>query len=92
NDGAFNRETFFSRNPELRALVESLSDDDIAMLRRGGHDPVKIHAAFAAATVRNGRPSVVLAKTMKGYGMGTIAQGRMTTHQQKKLERDDLIA
>ncbi|SDR53938.1 pyruvate dehydrogenase E1 component [Paraburkholderia fungorum] len=92
NDGAFNRETFFSRSPELKALVDSLSDDDIASLRRGGHDPVKIHAAFAAATVRNGKPSVILAKTMKGYGMGAIAQGRMTTHQQKKLDKDDLLA
>ncbi|HEX7911413.1 MAG TPA: alpha-ketoglutarate dehydrogenase [Paraburkholderia sp.] len=92
NDGAFNRETFFSRSPQLKSLVDSLSDREIGELRRGGHDPVKIYAAFAAATVKNGRPSVVLAKTMKGYGMGPIGQGRMTTHQQKKLEQEDLLA
>ncbi|GAB7547756.1 alpha-ketoglutarate dehydrogenase [Cupriavidus ulmosensis] len=92
NDGAFNRENFFSKTPALRALVEHLSNDEIDRLRRGGHDPAKIHAAFAEAAKRNGRPCVVLAKTMKGYGMGAIAQGRMTTHQQKKLGPDDLIA
>lgn len=73
-------------------MVDSLSDREIGELRRGGHDPVKIYAAFAAATLRNGRPSVVLAKTMKGYGMGPLGQGRMTTHQQKKLESEDLVA
>jgi len=92
NDGAFNRRTFFSRTPELQALVAHLTDDGIDKLRRGGHDPVKIHAAFAQAVKQTGRPTVVLAKTMKGYGMGTVGQGRMTTHQQKKLDRDDLIA
>lgn len=92
NDGAFNRGSFFNRNQELRALVAHLSDEDIDRLRRGGHDPVKIHAAFARAIQTRGRPSVVLAKTMKGYGMGTVAQGRMTTHSQKKLGLDDLLA
>ncbi len=92
NDGAFNRDHFFSKTPALRELVEHLSNDEIDRLRRGGHDPAKIHAAFAEAAKRNGRPSVVLAKTMKGYGMGAIAQGRMTTHQQKKLGQDDLLA
>ncbi|MDF3882613.1 alpha-ketoglutarate dehydrogenase [Cupriavidus basilensis] len=92
NDGAFNRENFFSKTPALRALVEHLSNDEIDGLRRGGHDPAKIYAAFAEAARRNGRPCVVLAKTMKGYGMGAIAQGRMTTHQQKKLGTDDLLA
>lgn len=92
NDGAFNRNSFFSKTPELQALVAHLSDKELERLRRGGHDPVKIYAAFAEATRHNGRPSVVLAKTMKGYGMGAVAQGRMTTHQQKKLDRDDLLA
>ncbi|XAH22486.1 alpha-ketoglutarate dehydrogenase [Xylophilus sp. GW821-FHT01B05] len=92
NDGAFNRASFFSKTPELQALVAHLSDEDIDQLRRGGHDPAKIHAAFAQATQTRGRPSVVLAKTMKGYGMGAVAQGRMTTHQQKKLDRDALLA
>ena len=92
NDGAFNRSVFFGQNPELAALVERFSDDDIDRLRRGGHDAVKIHAAFAAAVSHGGRPTVVLAKTMKGYGMGGAAQGRMTTHQAKKLDDDGLLA
>ncbi|MEO8125136.1 MAG: pyruvate dehydrogenase (acetyl-transferring), homodimeric type, partial [Burkholderiales bacterium] len=92
NDGAFNRRTFFSKTPALKALVAHLTDDDIDRLRRGGHDPVKIHAAFAKAAQHRGQPTVVLAKTMKGYGMGAGGQGRMTTHQQKKLGRDDLLA
>jgi pyruvate dehydrogenase E1 component len=92
NDGAFNRRSFFAKSPALAELVAHLSDEQIDTLRRGGHDPVKIHAAFAAATQTQGRPSVVLAKTMKGYGMGSLGQGRMTTHQQKKLDGDTLIA
>jgi pyruvate dehydrogenase E1 component len=92
NDGAFNREVFFGQNPELAALVEHFADDDIDRLRRGGHDAVKIHAAFAAAVAHRGRPTVVLAKTMKGYGMGGAAQGRMTTHQAKKLDDEGLLA
>lgn len=91
NDGAFNRRHFFSRTPELQALVAHLGDDDIDRLRRGGHDPVKIHAAFARAAAHAGQPTVVLAKTMKGYGMGAAAQGRMTTHQHKKLDTDELM-
>ncbi len=92
NDGAFNRHHFFSKTPQLQALVSHLSDSEIDRLRRGGHDPVKIHAAFARAAAHRGGPTVVLAKTMKGYGMGTAAQGRMTTHQHKKLGRDELFA
>ncbi|HEY8707197.1 MAG TPA: alpha-ketoglutarate dehydrogenase [Burkholderiaceae bacterium] len=91
-DGAFNREVFFGQNPELHALVADLRDEDIDRLRRGGHDAVKIHAAFAAAAAHTGRPTVVLAKTMKGYAMGGTAQGRMTTHQAKKLDSADLLA
>jgi pyruvate dehydrogenase E1 component len=92
NDGAFNRRSFFGRTPELQALVAHLGDAEIDRLRRGGHDPVKIHAAFARAAAHRGQPTVVLAKTMKGYGMGASAQGRMTTHQQKKLGHADLLA
>ncbi|WP_312528796.1 alpha-ketoglutarate dehydrogenase [Comamonas sp.] len=92
NDGAFNREHFFNQSPELAALVAHLSDSDIDRLRRGGHDPVKIHAAFASAAAHSGQPTVVLAKTMKGYGMGSMGQGRMTSHQQKKLGAEDLLA
>jgi len=91
-DGAFNREVFFGRNPELKALVADLRDEDIDRLRRGGHDAVKIHAAFAAAVAQAGQPTVVLAKTMKGYAMGEAAQGRMTTHQAKKLDSAGLLA
>jgi pyruvate dehydrogenase E1 component len=91
-DGAFNREVFFGQNDELRSLVADLRDEDIDRLRRGGHDAVKIHAAFAAAVAHAGRPTVVLAKTMKGYGMGEAAQGRMTTHQAKKLDSAGLLA
>jgi len=92
NDGAFNREVFFGQNDELRALVADLRDEDIDRLRRGGHDAVKIHAAFAAAVAHAGQPTVVLAKTMKGYAMGGAAQGRMTTHQAKKLDDAGLLA
>jgi pyruvate dehydrogenase E1 component len=91
-DGAFNREVFFGQNDELKALVADLRDEDIDRLRRGGHDAVKIHAAFAAALAHAGQPTVVLAKTMKGYGMGEAAQGRMTTHQAKKLDSAGLLA
>ena len=91
-DGAFNREHFFNKYPELRQLVAHLSDDDIDRLRRGGHDPVKIFSAYWHASRHTGQPTVILAKTKKGYGMGTAAQGRMTGHQHKKLDTDQLIA
>jgi pyruvate dehydrogenase E1 component len=89
-DGRFNREHFFNKYPELAQLTAHLSDDDIDRLRRGGHDPVKIHAAYHAAVRHRGQPTVILAKTKKGYGMGTAGQGRMTTHQQKKLDVETL--
>ncbi|CAB3750854.1 alpha-ketoglutarate dehydrogenase [Paraburkholderia humisilvae] len=92
NDGAYNRAHFFDRNPALAALVEQMSDDDIASLRRGGHDARKLYAAYAQARQHRGQPTVILAKTMKGFGMGTGGQGRMTTHQQKKLGVDELKA
>jgi pyruvate dehydrogenase E1 component len=91
-DGRFNREHFFNKYPELQQLVAHLSDDDIDRLRRGGHDPVKIYAAYHAATTHRGRPSVILAQTKKGYGMGHWGQGRMGSHQQKKLEDEALLA
>ncbi|CAN7544018.1 alpha-ketoglutarate dehydrogenase [Paraburkholderia sp. DD10] len=92
NDGAYNRERFFGQNPELAALAEQLSDEEIDRLRRGGHDVRKLHAAYARALAHRGQPTVILAKTMKGFGMGAAGQGRMTTHQQKKLGFDDLKA
>ena len=92
NDGAYNRARFFGQSPELAALVDAMTDDEIDRLHRGGHDLVKIHAAYAAAVAHRGAPVVILAKTMKGYGMGPLGQGRMTTHSQKKLDADDLKA
>jgi pyruvate dehydrogenase E1 component len=92
NDGAYNRERFFGQNPELAALVGAMTDDEIDRLHRGGHDLVKIHAAYAVAVKHKGTPVVILAKTMKGYGMGTAGQGRMTTHSQKKYDSDDLVS
>src|SRR5205085_119466 len=91
-DGAFNREHFFNKYPELQQLVAHLSDEDIDRLRRGGHDPVKIFSAYWHAARHTGQPTVILAKTKKGYGMGTAAQGRMTGHQQKELDTEQLIA
>ncbi len=91
-DGRFNREQFFNKYPELQAIVSHLSDADIDHLRRGGHDPVKIYAAYAAAANHRGRPTVILAKTKKGYGMGHWGQGKMGTHQQKKLDVEALEA
>ncbi|MCT7325468.1 alpha-ketoglutarate dehydrogenase [Ralstonia mojiangensis] len=92
NDGAYNRERFFGQNPELAALVSHFSNEDIDRLRRGGHDVRKLHAAYAKALQHTGQPTVILAKTMKGFGMGSVGQGRMTTHQQKKLDVDQLKA
>ena len=89
-DGRFNREHFFNKYPELQALIANMSDDDIDRLRRGGHDPVKIYAAYDAAVRHQGQPTVILAKTKKGYGMGQWGEGKMTTHQQKKLDIEAL--
>ena len=91
-DGRFNREHFFNKYPELRALVAHLSDIDIDRLQRGGHDPLKIHAAYRAAVDHRGQPTVILAQTKKGYGMGSWGQGKMGAHQAKKLEDEALLA
>ncbi len=85
-DGRFNREHFFNKYPELRQIIAHMSDADIDRLHRGGHDPVKIYAAYRAAAEHAGQPTVILAKTKKGYGMGLWGQGKMGTHQQKKLD------
>ncbi len=90
-DGRFNRDNFFGQNPELAALAQGMTDEQIDRLKRGGHDLVKIHAAYAAASAHQGQPTVILAHTKKGYGMGTAGQGKMTTHSQKKLDDSDLI-
>jgi pyruvate dehydrogenase E1 component len=90
-DGRYNREHFFGQSPELAALAQGLTDEQIDRLKRGGHDLVKIHAAYAAAAAHRGQPTVILAHTKKGYGMGSAGQGKMTTHSQKKLDDADLI-
>jgi pyruvate dehydrogenase E1 component len=83
--GAYVREHFFGTHPELREMVANMTDDDIWLLNRGGHDPRKIYAAYAAAVAHAGQPTVILAKTVKGYGMGEAGEGKNITHQQKKL-------
>jgi pyruvate dehydrogenase E1 component len=91
-DGRFNREHFFNKYPELQAIVAHMSDEDIDRLKRGGHDPVKIYAAYHAAVNHKGQPTVILAQTKKGYGMGHGGQGKMGAHQQKKLEDEALLS
>ena len=90
-DGRFNRDTFFGQNEELARLAQGMTDEQIDRLKRGGHDLVKIHAAYAAAAAHKGQPTVILAHTKKGYGMGSAGQGKMTTHSQKKFDETDLI-
>jgi pyruvate dehydrogenase E1 component len=92
NDGAYNLEHFFDQDPELQALVSHMTPQEIDGLRRGGHDFRKLYAAFAAARQHNGQPTVILAKTKKGYGMGLAGESRNTTHLQKKLDVDALKA
>jgi pyruvate dehydrogenase E1 component len=88
--GSYIREHFFGRYPELARLVEHLSDEQIEKLRRGGHDPGKVHAAYKAAVEHQGQPTVILAKTVKGYGLGEAGEGRNVSHQQKKLNEEEL--
>ena len=89
-DGRYNFERFFGRNPEMRKLVAHMSEAEIDALKRGGHDLRKLYAAFAAAKAHDGEPTVILAKTKKGYGLGKAGESRMTVHQQKKLDVDAL--
>ncbi|MDI1274074.1 alpha-ketoglutarate dehydrogenase [Polaromonas sp.] len=90
-DGRFNRDNFFGQNEELARLAQGMTDEQIDRLKRGGHDLVKIHAAYAAAAKHTGQPTVILAHTKKGYGMGSAGQGKMTTHSQKKFDENDLL-
>src|SRR5262249_47601575 len=83
--GTYIREHFFGKYPELLELVKEYSDDALRRLGRGGHDPVKVFAAYQAAIDHRGSPTVILAKTIKGYGLGEAGEGHNTTHQQKKL-------
>jgi pyruvate dehydrogenase E1 component len=84
-NGAYIRKNFFGRYPETAAMVADWSDDKIWSLTRGGHDPIKVYAAYKAATEHKGQPTVILAKTVKGYGMGTAGEGQMIAHQAKKI-------
>jgi pyruvate dehydrogenase E1 component len=90
--GAYTREHFFGKYPETRELVANLSDDDIWRLNRGGHDPHKVYAAYHEAVNTKGRPTVILAKTVKGYGMGAAGESQNPTHQQKKLDNEAVRA
>ena len=90
-DGAYIREHFFGRYPETAQMVADWSDEKIWKLTRGGHDAVKVYAAYKAAVEQQGKPSVILAKTVKGYGMGASGEGQMITHQQKKMHVDSLV-
>ena len=90
-DGRYNFEHFFGRAPELREIVSTMTEAEIDALKRGGHDFRKLHAAFRAATLHKERPTVILAKTKKGFGMGEAGESRMTVHQQKKLDVEALL-
>jgi pyruvate dehydrogenase E1 component len=90
SEGAYIREHFWGKYPELRKLVEHLSDAQLQKLNLGGHDPVKVHAAYRAAVEHEGGPVVVLARTVKGYGLGEHGEGKNVTHQQKKMNEDEL--
>jgi len=88
--GAYFRHNLFGSDPRLLKMVEHLSDDQLSRMRLGGHDPIKVYAAYKAATEHQGAPTVILAKTIKGYGLGEAGEGKNITHQQKKLNEDEL--
>jgi len=90
NDGAYVRQHFFGRDPKTLEMVAKMSDDEIWNLRRGGHDPQKVYAAYAKAVKHKGQPTVLLIKTVKGFGMGKIGEGKNTVHQTKKLTDEDI--
>jgi pyruvate dehydrogenase E1 component len=90
--GAYTREHFFGKYPQLREMVANMTDDDIWRLNRGGHDPQKVYAAYAAAVKHKGQPSVILAKTVKGYGLGKSGESVNISHQMKKMSEDELRA
>ena len=89
-DGAYIRKDFYGADPRLLEMVEHLSDEQLRKLRLGGHDPVKVYAAYKAAVEHKGSPTVILARTIKGYGLGEAGEGKNITHQQKKLNEDEL--
>ena len=89
--GSYTREHFFGKYPELLKLVEKYSDEKLAKLRRGGHDPEKVYAAYKAAMDCKGQPTVILAKTIKGYGLGEAGEGRNMAHNAKKMNEAELL-
>ena len=91
SDGDFIRKDFFGKDPKLLEMVSHLSDEQLCRLSRGGHDPLKVYAAYKAAVEHTGQPTVILAQTIKGYGLGEAAEGRNITHQQKKLNEEELV-
>jgi pyruvate dehydrogenase E1 component len=91
-DGAYVRKEFFAKYPELLEMVSGMTDDEVWQLRRGGHDPIKVYAAYAEAVAHRNQPTVILAKTIKGYGMGAAGEGMNITHQQKKMGLEELKA
>ncbi len=91
-NGKYVRDTFFGKYPETAEMVANMSDDEIWRLNRGGHDPLKVYAAYDAATSHSGGPTIILAKTIKGYGMGTAGEGRNIAHQQKKMDVEEVKA
>ncbi|UTP73749.1 pyruvate dehydrogenase (acetyl-transferring), homodimeric type [Alteromonas sp. LMIT006] len=90
NGGAYTREHFFGKYPELKEMVANMSDDDIWRLNRGGHDPVKVYAAYKKASETQGRPQVILAKTVKGYGLGAAGEGKNIAHNVKKMDKESI--
>jgi pyruvate dehydrogenase E1 component len=90
--GAYTREHFFGKYPQLKEMVANMSDEEIWRLNRGGHDPQKVYAAYASAVANKGSPTVILAKTVKGFGLGKAGEGLNVAHQQKKVDEDDLKA
>ena len=88
--GDYIRKNFFGKDPDLLKMVEKMSDEQLRKMRRGGHDPEKVYAAYKAATENTGQPTVIIAKTIKGYGLGESGEGKNITHQQKKLNEDEM--
>ncbi|MDJ0909652.1 MAG: pyruvate dehydrogenase (acetyl-transferring), homodimeric type [Woeseiaceae bacterium] len=90
NDGSYVREKFFGKHPETAAMVANMSDKEVWKLNRGGHDPIKVYSAYDAAMKHSGQPTIILAKTVKGFGMGEAGEGQNIAHQQKKMDLDAL--
>ena len=89
--GGYLREHFYGKYPELLEMVAHINDEDLEKMRIGGHDPIKVFAAYSEAVKTKGKPTVILARTIKGYGLGEAGEGRNITHQQKKLNDEELL-